>query len=496
MQPYYFDVLPLHPQPEHLESLTSYLMRLAEANEIPTLFRFQPIILPSDPNHGDSMRQMKDFYLHTFAFLAKASFCSETALQATTFFYLARKFGRLTKPASASHFLKGSLAESFRYCPLCLQTDSPYYILPWRFLMLTGCPYHGCRLLDRCSFCGRTIPLLTNILKVNICPYCRAAFSDSQVEQMDDTEHRQAQTRFQDLTFLLLPSEHEVEPGAVGPRLAYWRKARQLESNVIAEHLGETLRTARSLERRAPKRGLKFQKYLAYVDYLGVTFEELFNTILTSKEEGYSQYLSPEQRFQHKEEELLQQIHQVVEDIQAQGDRLSHQAVSAAVALTRSSLRHYPRIRDALTQISQDRQQQALLRKQQKEQEWVDKVNQAIDSLRAEGKPVSQVTIGRLLNRHRRGFGHYPRVKAIMTTVAEDYRQRVPRRREETVQKLIADIQEAIAELESQGKQVTKLTVAKMIGVSKGLINYYPEIMTFFEQYAEWTGKPPRKGKQ
>jgi len=83
-----------------------------------------------------------------------------------------------------------------------------------------------------------------------------------------------------------------------------------------------------------------------------------------------------------------------------------------------------------------------------------------------------------------------------MTTVAEDYRQRVPRRREETVQKLIADIQEAIAELESQGKQVTKLTVAKMIGVSKGLINYYPEIMTFFEQYAEWTGKPPRKGKQ
>ena len=33
MQQYYFDTLPIHPPPERLESLTSYLIRLAEAND-------------------------------------------------------------------------------------------------------------------------------------------------------------------------------------------------------------------------------------------------------------------------------------------------------------------------------------------------------------------------------------------------------------------------------------------------------------------------------
>ena len=34
MNGYFFDTLPVHPQPEQLESFTSYLTRLAEANGI------------------------------------------------------------------------------------------------------------------------------------------------------------------------------------------------------------------------------------------------------------------------------------------------------------------------------------------------------------------------------------------------------------------------------------------------------------------------------
>ena len=39
---YYFAVLPLHPMPEHLESLTSYLMRLAEINGISSMDGLSP----------------------------------------------------------------------------------------------------------------------------------------------------------------------------------------------------------------------------------------------------------------------------------------------------------------------------------------------------------------------------------------------------------------------------------------------------------------------
>ena len=46
MQPDYFEVLPIHPRPQPMETLTSYLTRLAEANGIPNICRLQPIIFP------------------------------------------------------------------------------------------------------------------------------------------------------------------------------------------------------------------------------------------------------------------------------------------------------------------------------------------------------------------------------------------------------------------------------------------------------------------
>jgi hypothetical protein len=43
---YYFDVLPLHPPPEYLEALTSYLMRLAELNGISSMDGLSALCFP------------------------------------------------------------------------------------------------------------------------------------------------------------------------------------------------------------------------------------------------------------------------------------------------------------------------------------------------------------------------------------------------------------------------------------------------------------------
>lgn len=493
MPPDYFDVLPLHPQPEFLESLTSYLMRLAEANAIPTLFRFQPIIFPGDRQHGDTMRSMKDVPLSSFASLSRASFCSETSLQATTFYYLAQKFGRSLNPHGIICFLEGSLAENLRYCPLCLQAGAPHYILPWRFLILKGCPLHGCRLLDRCPSCGNALPFLTYILKINVCPRCRVALSTGQVDLMPDPEYRLAQARYRDLTFLLLPPHHAIESGAVGPRLAYWRKARQLTVDAIVDQLAEPRRTIQSLELRVSKRGLKFTHYLAYMDYLGLTVEQLFNTYLTPKEEGYGQYLSPDEKFQQREADLMEQVHQAVVNIRNQKLRLSQVGVSTALHLTVSSLCHYPRVRESFTQISQARRQQALLHKQQVEQALVDQFTQAMANLQAEGKLVTQIAVCRLMHRNSRGLGHYPRVKAMMDTLAEAYRQRLLQQREQGLQTMITRVHCSIEALKKQGEPVTKLAVARMLGISRGNMNFHPEVCLIFTQCPEWTGEPPKK---
>ena len=491
MQPDYFEVLPIHPHPLPLESLTSYLTRLAEANGILTLSRLQPILFPD--RYAESLREMKDIPLKSFDSLSIAAHCSQAALQAITFYPLIKKFGRPTQSVAVAQFLSGHLAPQLRYCPLCLQTDLPHYILPWRFVLLAGCPQHGCRLLDRCSGCGYEIPFLKTPLIMNRCPQCGDALSAGRVDPLDDLHHHQAQARYRDLVFLLSSPQNETELGAIGPRLAYWRKARHRTVHTVADHLKILLRNVRTLERRVPRRGLKFDTYLAYLDYLDLTFEVLFNTVLMPDEEDYPSCLSPEQRFQQRETLLLNQIQRSVDKIHAQGIHLSQEKVSQDMDMPCSSLRTYPRIRSVLTQISQDRQQEALLHKQQREQEWVEKVNRAMENLQAEGNPVTQLAICHRVGMSSKGLSHYPRVKTILLQVSDAYRQRKRLQNKQTLQTLTANVQRSISELKSQGQLVTKKTVAKSIGVSRGILNYYPDIRMLFAQCPEWTGLPPKR---
>jgi transcriptional regulator with XRE-family HTH domain len=495
MQPDYFEVLPIHPHPQPLETLTSYLTRLAEANGIPNICRLQPIIFPN--RNADDLRGMKDLSPRSFDSLLVAALCSESALQMTTFYYLIQKFKRPTNSTKMASFLHGQLAPKLRYCPLCLQNDLPCYSLPWRFSILAGCPQHGCLLLDCCSYCGYEIPFLTVSLKMNQCPGCGIALSAGRVVPMDNCQQQKAQARYGDLVFLLSPPKNNIELGAIGPRLAYWRKTRQWTVGEVAKHLNIRLRTALTFEHRIPKRGgLKFGKYLAYADYLGLTFEELFNTVLTPDEECYHQSLSPEQRFDRQETRLLHQVQQVVNNIQEDGLHLSQEKVTRAMGTHRSSLRNYPKLRVALIQISQDCQQAAQLRKQQREQEWVEKIYWATEKLQAEGKRVTQPAICGLVGMCARGLFYYPKAKAILLDVATNNRQEAPERREQTVQILSAKIQDSILELKALGQPVTKRTVARLIGVSRGQINFYLETRMLFAEDPDWTGLPPKGPKK
>ncbi len=115
---YYFDVLPLHPKPEYLESLTSYLMRLAENNGISSIDGLSALCFP----HQDRRitRDIADYPPVSFGNLAIAGACTEAILRITTFFHLAVKFGRSTLPQPTSRFLSSCMSQYLRYCPICL----------------------------------------------------------------------------------------------------------------------------------------------------------------------------------------------------------------------------------------------------------------------------------------------------------------------------------------------------------------------------------------
>jgi hypothetical protein len=146
-------VVPLHPQPQWLESLSSYMTRLAEANGLQSINELAA--LAGIDKGRQSWRSSPDYPSALLERIARLAGCTESSLRSTTFFHLARHFGCPTRPVALHRFFQGSFASCLRYCPRCL-TDQPipYYTLLWRFLAVAGCHKHGCRLLSACGQCS------------------------------------------------------------------------------------------------------------------------------------------------------------------------------------------------------------------------------------------------------------------------------------------------------------------------------------------------------
>jgi hypothetical protein len=80
-----------------------------------------------------------------------------------------------------------------------------------------------------------------------------------------------------------------------------------------------------------------------------------------------------------------------------------------------------------------------------------------------------------------------------MDTLAEAYRQRLLQQREQRLRTMITGVQCSIEALKKQGEPVTKLAVARMLGISRGNMNFHPEVCMIFTQCPKWTGEPPKK---
>ena len=273
----YYDALPIHPSPKRLESLTSYLTRLCEANGITSVDALVSMCFAHQSRRV--AREQTDFPPLSLVSLASTTACPEATLLLTTFQPIAQKFGRSSHPQPLSRFLAGSLASHFRFCPVCLEDDS-YYQLTWRFHGITGCPIHHCQLLDRCGHCQATLPLLAAPLKVGVCPSCRAYLSMRQSEPLTETDVRLTQVRIDDLTFLLTARIEEPSRGsiveALGSQFANLRRLRRHTAEDVAYKIGVTLSSIEGIERGQTAKGATLACYFRYTDMLKVTLRDVF----------------------------------------------------------------------------------------------------------------------------------------------------------------------------------------------------------------------------
>jgi len=290
--------LPLHPRPECFESLTSYLMRLAERNGISSIDGISALCFPQQDRR--ITRDIADNPPMSFGDLTIVGACNEETLRKTTFFHLAVKFGRSTLPQPTSRFLSGCISQYLRYCPVCFAEQRVRcYLLPWRFLMLTCCCKHKCRLLETCGHCDELIPLFTSPFKLGNCPRCQQSLKLCATALVSGGAELEVATYVHDdIVFLLTPQPWEANSSSnirrVGRRFAHMRRMKRLTAVEVASQIGVTLTVVEGMERGDFQgRGATLQSYIKYAHYLCLDLKEVFGDAIDAPDHVLTTPLPP-----------------------------------------------------------------------------------------------------------------------------------------------------------------------------------------------------------
>lgn len=495
--PDFFDVLPWHPRPQPLESLTGYLTRLAQGNGLQSIQRLIVTCFPGQYERG-SMHIPADYPMVSWDALPTAAACSEVALRATTFYHLTEKFGRSARPQDIGYFLRGSLARHFRYCPRCLG-ERGYHALPWRFSMLTGCVEHGCCLLDHCGHCGQAMPVLMKApLRVGVCSHCRGDLGLCPSELLPEEERQRAAVRLQDLEFLLSPEPTPEADAAklLGRRLVYWRLKQGLTPSDLVRQTSLSSLTIYLLEYGPTFGRGSFQNYVEYTAHLGLSLRDLFSTPLPPDNEEQLRHAKWKAR-QQREQELVDQVRRAIEDLAANDEPVTQQSVSQRVGRSVRGLRMYPRVKTILEQVVAEGKRLSREQAAQREQALVEEVEAAIERLRAAGQPVNQNAICRAVGLMTlASLKRYPRVRAILEERGTDYchPNQIPRLKRED--ELVEAVQSAIHQLKVGEQAVTQEAIARTVGMSVTGLKWYPRIRLILKQVIRHAYRPPRRVNQ
>jgi transcriptional regulator with XRE-family HTH domain len=492
--PSYFDNLPLHPLPRRLESLSSYVLRLAEANMIQSVHILAALLgIPAA-----TFIRLSNYPLLSYGTISTRTNVVQENLLATTFYHFGKKFGRSTRPSALARFLKGSLGSHLRYCPACL-SEASYYSLTWCFLALYGCTAHRCRLLERCGHCDASLPLFSPPLQVGVCSTCREDLSSCSADQLSEQELRQTSLRSLDLEYLLTPHPCEQENAiakTVGRRLAMLRRAKQLFVQQVATHLSAPENQIRGIERGGTEQGAPFHIYVQYAEFLGVSLRDVFNGSYVSPAEQEESLppktfitltrQPPNLARRQREGELIERLQEAIPQLEALGKPITTRTISQFVGLTRQGIEHYPVLKALWEQTTRDLHAEWEKRKQQREDDLVGRVQEAIAAIIAREQYPSQEAISKLVHMSPGGLRYYPRVRALIAESMDPlYRSRAPRNQPFTEEEVVEQVKTALAHLQSSRQFVTQQRLSDMVGLSLHRLRLYPQVATMLDRIAE-----------
>lgn len=453
---FYLDLLPAHPRPKPLESLHSYLKRLAQVNGIHHIQTFA---------HFTGLRQPKRLLaLHvppSFGQFGRVTGCTEGELLALTTHFLACKFGREQTPG---RFLARSVVQYLRWCPDCLKQQG-YYPLLWNFLHLPGCPTHGICFLDVCPHCQQSIALDAAALTWQSCPHCRGDLCHALAQPLTDDEQQVTRQHWDELMYLLTLQEWQQEPSrrvaeAARQRLGFLRRASGFQAQQVAKALGVRKNSVLAIENETRSGiGETLNDYLLYVDYLGLKLSDIF------RESAETGYIHKDELFA---EELLHRTRSAIWQLKVDAVPVTQKQVGERLGYEPSALRNYARIHDLLQTEAQIRDQ----RTPEYEEELCQRIQQVIQTLNTKRERVTKRKVGLLVGYDPKQIQNfYPRAYRILTDAVTAYQHQKPLRQA----RLLHQVEQALAVLREHGDAMTQKAVAQYLGISESQLASYPE---------------------
>jgi transcriptional regulator with XRE-family HTH domain/DNA-binding CsgD family transcriptional regulator len=280
---WFFDVLPLRPDPFPGECLSGYLLRLADLNGYGILWDMIGDLFPTW-DAPEKIHKLKwEYPLKEWGRIPLRTGLKPDELVQLTMLPWVGKFRVLPKLDSSiymspGHFLKNLVNPVLRVCPLCLQSQ-PYLRLIWRLLPVTACLEHGCLLQENCSTCGAILTPVSQDHRHLRCPACGTDLrSLSTIMASQDTLNVQRR-RQEDYRFLLDPATAIAQTGAdaehnpsraIGLKFRYIRYRAGISTRAMARKANLTIAAMKSIE-QGSQAALPY--YLAYLEALQLSWK-------------------------------------------------------------------------------------------------------------------------------------------------------------------------------------------------------------------------------
>lgn len=173
------------------ESLTSYLLRVAQANCVSAydLWTYCLHAGQCAPQSSVSWRlNVVPYTRIDLSMLSSVTGVPESYLAEMTLASVLERSVNYEIPRQRLSFHgldAGLVSRSQRYCPECLR-EGRHYELAWTLIGLRSCPKHRSALVDSCPTCYSRLPYLSPQMALGCCPYCHGNLASSPSIRADD----------------------------------------------------------------------------------------------------------------------------------------------------------------------------------------------------------------------------------------------------------------------------------------------------------------------